>query len=581
MNWNTFLSGDDFHAHHYFGVHYENNQTVFRVYAPKASRVTLEGDFNGWQEWDAAYRDHGAWIFHVPYTRPGQNYKYVTYSRRGKRTEHADPYGYGMGDYGCSVIRDIDSYEFRDWEWMQNRSVNFDRPLSIYELHLGSWLRNRTYETVADELIDHLRYHHYTHVEFMPLNEHPMDGSWGYQATGFFSPTNRFGEAWQLMNLIDRLHRAGFGAILDFVCVHFAVDRYGLRMFDGSALYESTQTVNRRSDWGSLSFEHTKGEVRSFLKSCANYWLSVYHFDGLRVDAVSHLIYSHGDQKQGDNPGGQDFLRGLNAGLEALHPTVMRIAEDSTAYPRTTAPALSGGLGFHYKWAMGWTYDALGYWFTAPENRPGIGWRLTGTMGYFGENRLLLSISHDTVGNGRSLLSHLPGSAREKLRQGKLMHLYMTVHPGKKLRFLGSEGTPAQWNVYGSIDHSLFYDNSFAVFCRDINRLYLQHPALWQADYEPWSAQWVCCEESGIYAMVRHSADEHLLMVLNTSNEDKEHWFPLESISAANLLLHTQWTVYGGRTARKEDVLQVNCGWVGVKLSKASGILAQIWYHSI
>lgn len=577
-----FLAGNSFDAYDFFGAHFQEGCTVFRVYAPRAARVTLEGDFTGWQEWDAAYHEKGIWVFHVFNAWAGQNYKYVTYSRRGRRQEHADPYGYGMGSYGCSVIRDIWSYEFRDQDWMTKRSLNFDRPMNIYELHLGSWLRDKgkytSYDGIADRLIGYLKANHYTHVEFMPLNEHPLDGSWGYQATGFFSPTARFGEAWQLMNLVDRLHRAGIGAILDFVCVHFAVDHYGLKMFDGSALFESSKTANRKSDWGSISFEHTKGPVRSFLKSAAHYWLEKYHFDGLRFDAVSRLLYGHGEPRFGENPGGIAFLKEINAGLEQLHPTAMRIAEDSTAFSGVTHPVQEGGLGFHYKWAMGWTFDSLGFFFGQRDN-----WRLTGSLGYWDTERFILPISHDTMGgSGKALLSRMPGIQADKLRQMKLLYLYMLAHPGKKLLFLGSElGTFTSWNVHTQVDHIPLFDSKtagFVNFCRELNQLYLDSPALFEADDAPWCAQWVCSGENGCFALLRHSQGQHLLLVLNTSAEDQEQWFPLDGASNVRLLLHSQWTKFGGKVSQKETPIRLENGWAGVKLPKYSGMIGEVFY---
>lgn len=582
-----FLNGNSFDAYRFFGAHFEENGAVFRVYAPKAARVTLEGDFTGWQEWDAAYSDRGIWTFLVPHAQHGQNYKYCVYSRRGKRVEHADPYGYGMGGYGCSVLRNIPSYSFSDGLWMERRSLNFDRPMLIYELHLASWKRDYgqypTYDGIADELIGYLKQHHYTHVEFLPLNEHPLDASWGYQSTGFFSPTARFGEAWQLMYLIDRLHQAGIGAILDFVSVHFAVDHYGLRSFDGAGLYESSKTANRRSDWGSFFFEHTRGEVRSFLKSAANYWLSEYHFDGLRFDAVSRLIYGHGEPQYGENPGGLAFLREINDGLERLHPTAMRIAEDSTAYPGVTRSVHEGGLGFHYKWAMGWVYDTMDFFRTPPAQRPEKTARLTMALGYFDAERFLLPLSHDLMGgSGKAPLTAMPG--REKLRQMKLLYLFLAAHPGKKLLFLGSElGTFTPWQATRGIDRSPMYDPAhagFRAFCMELNRLCLEHPALYEADFAPWGAQWVSCNDNGngVFALLRHSSGRHLLMVMNTASERRVHTFPLPNIRGAELLLCTEWESFGGSGTGHDVPVQAENGWVTVRLSKYCAFLAEIWF---
>lgn len=587
MNFKEFIDGNAFDAHVFFGVHWEDGATVFRVYAPQAGRVTLEGDFSGWQEWDAVSAENGVWTFRIYNARLGQNYKYCIYSKRGVRQEHADPYGRGMGFYGCSVIRDTDSYRFSDDAWMAQRSLNFDKPMVIYELHLGSWLRDAgqyaTYDGIANRLIGYLKAHHYTHVEFLPLNEHPIDSSWGYQATGFFSPTHRFGEPWQLMNLIDRLHQAGIGAILDFVTVHFAVDRYGLRTFDGSALYESSKTSNRRSDWGSFFFEHTRGEVRSFLKSAANYWLETYHFDGLRFDAVSRLIYGHGEPECGENPGGIAFLREINAGLQRLHPTAMRIAEDSTLYPGVTRKVEDGGLGFHYKWCMGWSFDTLNYFFLPPEKRMESAWRLTTTMGYFDWERFLLPISHDVMnGSGKPLLSRIPGAEADKLRQAKLLYLYQAAHPGKKLLFLGSElGAQVGWSATREVNHAILYDRQytgFRTFCADLNWMMQNVPALFAADYQNWTAQWLCGGEKGIFALLRHSEDSHVLLVMNTSAEEREEWFPLDGAKAISPMLHSQWVRYGGRTAQSESGLRLENGWARANLPRFSGVLVEVRY---
>lgn len=353
MDKQQFFNGAVFDAWRWFGAHLGGGGAVFRTFAPNASRITLTGAMNGWTETDL-HQDgrSGFWEISVPGTQAGQLYKYRIYAADGSVTEHCDPYGFAMElrPACCSIVTDLEEYRFTDDAWMQARSADPDAPLNIYEMHLGSWQRNPedangwfTYEQLADRLIPYLLDGGYTHVEFLPLSEHPFDGSWGYQNTGFFAPTARYGSPAQLKQLIDRLHNAGFGAIMDFVPVHFAVDSYGLAKFDGTPLYEYPNDAVGVSEWGSYNFNHSRREVRCFLQSAANYWLEEFHFDGLRMDAVSRLIYWQGDEKRGINGDTLDFLKGMNRGLKARHPSALLIAEDSTAYPGVTRPLDEGG----------------------------------------------------------------------------------------------------------------------------------------------------------------------------------------------------------------------------------------------
>ena len=351
MDFQKFYMGDVYNAYDYLGAHIEEGGVVFRTFAPAANRVALIGEFNDWQETAMLQTEHEQfWQVFVPGAHAGQMYKFVIY-HGGSRVEHCDPYGFGMElrPNFASIIRDLDAYAFRDTQWMERRSRNFDRPLNIYELHLGSWRRKDAdiqdlpigqrevekgwyhYNEIADELIAYLKENHYTHVEFMPLAEHPFDGSWGYQITGFFAPTSRYGTAEELQELIDRLHQNGIGAIIDFVPAHFAMDWYALRRYDGTELYEYPASDVSDSEWGSCNFIFSRREVACFMQSAGNYWLTKYHFDGLRYDAVSRIIYWMGEENRGVNDVAVDFLRKMNAGLHRLHPTAMLIAEDSTS----------------------------------------------------------------------------------------------------------------------------------------------------------------------------------------------------------------------------------------------------------
>ena len=387
MDFQKFYMGDVYDAYDYLGAHADQNGVVFRTFAPQAEKVTIIGEFNNWQEEELIQSERAEFYeIRVEGAREGQMYKYVIYGKNG-RVEHCDPYGFGMElrPAFASIVRDLGNYRFTDGKWMRERTRNFDKPLSIYELHLGSWKRKDAdrqddpdrkieegwyqYDEIAEDLIAYIKENHYTHVEFMPLSEHPFDGSWGYQNTGFFAPTSRYGTAAQLQKLIDKLHNAGIGAIIDFVPAHFANDYYALKNYDGSVLYEYPASDVSDSEWGTCNFLYSRREVASFMQSAANYWLSVYHFDGLRMDAVSRLIYWMGDENRGVNEFNVNFLRKMNAGLHRLHPTAMLIAEDSTSYPGCTKPADQGGLDFDYKWDLGWMNDTLDYFMKQSGER--------------------------------------------------------------------------------------------------------------------------------------------------------------------------------------------------------------------
>ena len=468
MNQHQFFTGEIFDAYHWFGAHIEQNAVVFRTFAPNASRITLTGACNGWTETDLVQDGRsGFWSVSVPDARAGQFYKYRIYGPDGSVTEHCDPYGFAMElrPACCSIITDLEEYRFTDEAWMNSRTASPDAPLNIYEMHLGSWMRNPddangwyTYDEIARRLIPYLQENGYTHVEFLPLSEHPFDGSWGYQNTGFFAPTSRYGTPAQLKMLIDKLHHAGIGAIMDFVPVHFAVDSYGLAKYDGTHLYEYPHSAVGESEWGSYNFIHSRREVRCFLQSAADYWLTEFHFDGLRMDAVSRLIYWQGDPARGVNGDTLEFLKNMNRGLKARHPSALLIAEDSTAYPGVTRPVDEGGLGFDYKWDLGWMHDTLEFCQTQPDLRPRDHGKLLWSMHYFANEHYLLPLSHDEVVHGKAAIVQKMWGADEcdKYAQARVMYLYMFTHPGKKLNFMGNElGQLYEWSEAGTLDWAL------------------------------------------------------------------------------------------------------------------------------
>ena len=456
MNRQDFYDGKLFDAYRYMGAHKDGDKIRFVTYAPRASRISIIGEFNDWnEEFMEQDAQSGFFLFYSDKAKEGQMYKYCIYGPDGNRQEHCDPYGFEMElrPGACSIIRDITTYRFNDRSWMQMRSVGMEDAINIYEMHMGSWRMNKKdengwyqYDEIAKMLVPYLKQNNYTHVELMPLSEHPFDGSWGYQNTGFFAPTKRYGTPDKLMKFVDMMHQAGIGVIMDFVPVHFAVDGYGLKLYDGTPLYEYDNKDTGESEWGSCNFIHSRREVQCFLQSAANYWLEEYHFDGIRMDAVSRLIYWQGDESRGVNDTAIDFLKAFNLGLKQRHPTAMLIAEDSTAYPGVTEPVWKGGLGFDYKWDLGWMHDTLEYFQTGPEYRSRDYHKLTFSMVYFWNERYMLEYCHDEVVHGKAtILQKMYGDYEDKFPQARAMYMYMMIHPGKKLNFMGNEFGHPEW----------------------------------------------------------------------------------------------------------------------------------------
>ena len=550
MNLKDFFAGQAFDACDYFGAHPDVEGYAFRTYAPNARGVGIIGDFNGWQEQPMKpLYDSGIWVAYVREARPGQIYKYCVYGADGRR-EHCDPYGFGMElrPGSGSVVRDLGEYRFTDEAWLSARTRGISGPVNIYELHLGSWQRNGhdagSYCGIADPLISYLKTHGYNYVEFMPLSEHPFDGSWGYQNTGFFAPTSRYGSAAQLMALIDRLHHAGIGVIMDFVPVHFAVDDYGLARYDGTALYEYPDREDGESEWGSYNFNHARGEVASFLMSAADYWLTRYHVDGLRMDAVSRLIYRHGDESRGENGPAIAFLRRMNRGLRARHPSAMLIAEDSTAYPGVTKTVEDGGLGFDYKWDLGWMHDTLRYMGLPPRQRPDHPRLITFSMYYAYNERYILPFSHDeVVHEKRTIIDKLYGDYDEKFAQLRLLYFYMFTHPGKKLNFMGNEiAMFREWDERRTPDWNLLEypaHRDFHGFMAALCDIYLAESALWERDHVPEGVQWIdrLSDNAGVFGFFRVSGRGRLLVLLNFTDVPAELCAPLPG--RCKLLLST------------------------------------------
>ncbi|MCI0464728.1 MAG: 1,4-alpha-glucan branching protein GlgB [Gemmataceae bacterium] len=495
--------------------------THFAVWAPGAERVCVLGDFNGWNKDSHPLRPRGAsgiWEGFVPGVSKGACYKYHIGSRlHGYRVDKADPFALctEVPPRTGSVVWNLD-YAWQDQDWMQRRHQpnGLGAAISIYEVHPGSWRRvpeesNRslTYREMAEPLADHVTRLGFSHVEFLPVMEHPFYGSWGYQVTGFFAPTSRYGTPQDFMYLVDYLHQRGIGVILDWVPSHFPTDEHGLIFFDGTHCYEHAdpqQGIHR--DWNTAIFNYGRHEVRSFLLSSALFWLDKYHVDGLRVDAVASMLYLDYSRKEGEwipnRYGGRenleavDFIRRMNAEVYGAHPDVQTFAEESTAWAMVSRPTYVGGLGFGMKWDMGWMHDTLLYMSKEPIHRKYHHGELTFRMIYAFNENFVLSLSHDEVVHGKqSLLSKMPGDVWQKLANLRLLYGYMWTQPGKKLVFMGGEfGQWNEWNHESSLDwHLLDYapHQGIADWVRDLNRLYAKEPALHELDFDPAGFEWI------------------------------------------------------------------------------------------
>jgi 1,4-alpha-glucan branching enzyme len=532
--------------------------TYFAVWAPSAGQVYVMGDFNGWNPTShplASRGSSGIWEGFVPGVRSGTAYKYHIASRfHHYRVDKADPFAFFQEQppRTASVVWDLE-YTWGDAAWLAERRRRnaLDAPISIYEVHLGSWMRvpeegNRplTYRELAPKLADHVRRLGFTHVQFLPLMEHPFYGSWGYQVTGFFGPTSRYGTPQDLMYLIDHLHQQGIGVFLDWVPAHFPTDQHGLAYFDGTHLYEHADPQQGlHPDWNSAIFNYGRTEVRGFLISSALLWLDKYHVDGLRVDAVASMLYLDYSRKPGqwvpnrfggrENLEAIDLLRRVNEEVYKNYPDVQTVAEESTAWPMVSRPVYVGGLGFGLKWDMGWMHDTLAYFARDPIHRKYHHNELTFRMIYAFTENFILPLSHDEVVHGKgSLLGKMAGDPWQKFANLRLLLGYMYAQPGKKLLFMGGEfGQWAEWNHEASLDwHLLAYPPHAGVqtWVEDLNRFYRSEPALHELDSNPAGFEWVDCNDAGAstLSLLRRgsSSDDWILVVCNFTPVPREHY---------------------------------------------------------
>ena len=561
MDMQAFYTGHAFDAYEFFGAHTYFGGTHFAVWAPAAQYVQVVGEFG---EYGMHRTYAGVWEADVNGADAGMAYQYRVTGANGRCVDHCDPYGFAMKlrPDGRSIIAERPT-GFADEAWLAARSKNYDKPFNIYEVHMGSWQQKEdgswyTYAELAELLPAYCKKYGYTHLELMPLAEYPFDGSWGYQTTGFFAPTSRYGTPDELAKFINACHKQGIGVILDFVPVHFAVDEYGLKEFDGTPLYEYPAASVGQSEWGSCNFMHSRGEIRCFIQSCADYWLRVFHADGLRMDAVSRLIYWQGDPNRGVNGSTLEFLKGMNAGLQQRHPTAILIAEDSTNFPKVTAPVEYGGLGFDYKWDLGWMNDTLDYFKKTPEERKHNLSKLTFSMMYAWNEHYILPFSHDENVHGKAtIVQKMYGEYEGKFPQARALYLYMAIHPGKKLDFMGNEFAQLrEWDESREQDWSVLkYPNhdSFRVFRKALNEAYLQNDGFWLREYDPAAFRWLDCAhpEKNACAIWRQGSEGGVLAAFNFGDTElTDYELTLPQKGKLTLLLDTDWTIFGGSTTK-------------------------------
>ena len=563
-----FLNGQCIEAHNYFGAHFSNKKgqsvVTFRLYAPMADDVSVIGEWNNWDVTKDKMKkidDSGVWEIEIPNLTNYQCYKFHFKNANGRYVDKIDPYAFfsELRPGTCSRLFDIRNFAWHDDSWMKSRDRNFDKPMSIYEMHLGSWKgkaddgHTLSYEEIADYLIPYIKESGFTHVEFMPLIQYPFDGSWGYQGTGFYSVDSRYGNPFQLMSLIDRLHQAGIGCIIDFAPVHFATDKWALAKYDGTYLYEYSDKW-RISPWGSYQFDLGKDPVRSFLMSAMNYFVDYFHFDGVRVDAVSNIIYYNGDSSIGQNDGAVEFIKRLNAKIHIAHDSVMMIAEDSTAFAGTTKPTEQGGLGFDYKWDLGWMNDTLKYYSKDPVYKKWEHYNITFSMAYFYSDNFMLPLSHDEVVHGKgTIINKMWGDYQQKFMLIRNLYTYQFAHPGKKLNFMGNElASFDEWNENKSLPWNLKtypIHDSVSRLVRDLNLIYRHEKAMYFEEHNPEHYRWLMVDNSNdsIYAFQRNVGDDTLVFVFNmTTNFYESFAIPLMQMGTYEEIFNSDKDVYGG-----------------------------------
>ncbi len=576
-----FNQGKHYNLYKMLGAHKERREGKkgyrFAVWAPEASAVSVVCDSNGWDKTKNPmdfYENHGVWETFIEGIEEGEVYKYLITTRNGQELYKADPMAFAsqLRPETASVTADL-SYKWNDDEWLLKREKTepYNKPINIYEMHFGSWKTHEdgsflTYREMAKELVPYIKKQGYTHIELMPLAEYPFDGSWGYQVTGYYSATSRFGSGEDLKYFIDECHGAGIGVIMDWVPAHFPKDSHGLARFDGSCLYEHPDSRRgEHKEWGTLVFDWTKTEIHSFLISNAIFWLSEYHFDGLRVDAVSSMLYL--DYNRGwdwlpnkfggkENLEAIEFLQSLNKAVFERFPNILMIAEESTAWGGVTKPVHEGGLGFNFKWNMGWMNDILRYMAMDPYFRGSNHNLITFSMMYAYSENYILPLSHDEVVHGKkSLVDKMYGDYEQKFKSLRLLYSFMYAHPGKKMLFMGGEfGQFIEWRFAEGLDWLLLdYDRHAQMkdFTRDLNKFYSSHKSFHENDSDWNGFKWINAGDSEhsviSFMRISRSKREKIIAVLNFAARDhKEYYIGVPSAGEYEVIFTTDDIKYGG-----------------------------------
>ena len=593
-----FHRGEYRQAYEYFGAHPTQSSTVFRIWAPSAKSVAVVGDFNSWsaraEDYCHKITNEGIWEVEIKKIKKGDIYKYQIETSWGDKILKSDPYAFysELRPQTASVVNGKPKFHWVDKKWLNNRKIGYAKPINIYEVHLGSWRKKEdgtyySYREIAELLVEYMLEMNYTHIEIMPITEYPFDGSWGYQGTGYYSVTSRYGTPEDFMYFVNYFHKNNLGVILDWVPGHFCKDSHGLYRFDGSACYEYGDPSLGENEWGSANFNVTRNEVRSFLLSNLYFWVKEFHIDGIRMDAVSNMLYYRDGLSE--NKRSVEFLQYINQSLHEEYPDVMLIAEDSSAWPLVTKYQADGGLGFDFKWNMGWMNDTLKYMEQDPFFRKSHHGKLTFSFMYAFSENFILPLSHDEIVHGKnSILNKMPGYYEDKLAHVRNLYSYQMAHPGKKLNFMGNEFVQGlEWRYYEQLEWQLLKDNKgsqdIQKYVKALNKMYLEEEALWHdgQDGFEWIEHENINENMLIFLRKTPNMEDFIIAVFNFSGKDHEKYplgVPLEDGEYEAILDSNEKKFGGSYQSRKRKYKPIKKSWnyreqyIEIKIAKNSAI---------